>query len=118
MLGYGVVAKMVDYRSRRAQLGRIALCAMFTLSLAACGGSETKSDAQASDSSDSPPALTPTASTNNIPILDGEPPLVAKAGVAYRFIPSASDADNDALTFSITGMPTWASFDAASGALT
>ncbi|MEJ0038468.1 MAG: putative Ig domain-containing protein [Gammaproteobacteria bacterium] len=50
-------------------------------------------------------------------MLDGEPALTAKAGVAYSFVPSASDADQDPLTFSITGMPAWATFDTATGAL-
>jgi hypothetical protein len=36
----------------------------------------------------------------------------------YSFVPVASDADQDVLTFSINNMPSWASFDSASGALT
>jgi hypothetical protein len=36
-------------------------------------------------------------------------------GTAYSFKPVASDADGDPLTFTITGKPSWATFDASSG---
>lgn len=51
-------------------------------------------------------------------MLDGSPALQAKAGTAYSFAPSASDADNDALSFTIEGKPSWASFNVANGTLT
>ncbi len=38
-------------------------------------------------------------------------------GLQYRFQPSAFDTNGGTLTFSITGKPGWASFDAATGAL-
>jgi hypothetical protein len=38
-------------------------------------------------------------------------------GEFYEFVPSAADADGDALEFSITRKPAWASFDRASGRL-
>ena len=37
--------------------------------------------------------------------------------VPYAFQPSASDPDGDALTFTITGRPRWATFDTATGRL-
>ena len=37
--------------------------------------------------------------------------------VAYSFQPSASDANGDALTFSITNKPSWATFNPATGML-
>ena len=43
---------------------------------------------------------------------------MAQAGVDYSFVPSASDADDDTLMFSITGKPAWATFNAMNGALT
>src|SRR5689334_1001865 len=114
---------MMDYRSHRARLGRLALCATLTLSLAACGGgAETKPDATSTSSTDTPsvPALTPPADStppvaNNIPVLDGQPELTAQAGKSYSFVPSVSDDDNDTLTFSISGKPDWATFDAMNG---
>lgn len=42
---------------------------------------------------------------------------MAVVGQAYSFQPSASDADGNALTFSITGIPAWASFNQSTGRL-
>ncbi len=56
-------------------------------------------------------------SSNNPPTITGDPQTSVEAGSAYAFTPQASDADGDALTFDISGMPGWASFDAASGSL-
>jgi hypothetical protein len=39
------------------------------------------------------------------------------AGQSYSFQPSASDADQDRLTFTVANLPRWAAFDAASGRL-
>ena len=36
----------------------------------------------------------------------------------YSFAPSATDPDGDPLTFSISNLPAWASFDSATGSLT
>jgi hypothetical protein len=38
-------------------------------------------------------------------------------GVAYSFQPSATDADNNTLTFSISGKPAWATFSTTTGLL-
>lgn len=40
------------------------------------------------------------------------------AGQAYSFQPSASDADGDTLTFSVTNLPAWASFNQTTGRIT
>ena len=40
------------------------------------------------------------------------------AGQAYSFQPSASDPNNDTLTFSVTGLPAWAAFNASTGRVT
>jgi hypothetical protein len=39
------------------------------------------------------------------------------AGATYSFLPSASDPDGDALSFSISGKPEWATFTPSTGAL-
>jgi hypothetical protein len=39
------------------------------------------------------------------------------SGQAYSFRPTASDPDGQTLTFSVSGKPAWASFDAGTGAL-
>jgi hypothetical protein len=55
--------------------------------------------------------------TNNAPTISGTPATSVVADTPYRFVPSARDADGNALTFTITGRPAWAAFDAATGAL-
>ena len=57
------------------------------------------------------------APTNGMPKISGQPETQASEGTAYRFTPNASDPDGDSLTFSITGRPAWASFDATTGTL-
>lgn len=58
------------------------------------------------------------ATGNNPPVISGTPPPSVVIGQNYAFTPTASDADGDPLTFSIQGKPGWATFAAASGALT
>lgn len=63
-----------------------------------------------SPSNEPPPA-------NRQPGLSGEPPANAMLGKIYSFTPSASDPDGDSLTFGVTNLPTWASFDPDTGNL-
>ena len=60
----------------------------------------------------------PVAPTNNPPSISGTPSTAAKAGQPYAFAPTASDPDGQALTFTISGRPSWAAFDTRTGALT
>jgi len=55
--------------------------------------------------------------TNRPPTISGTPATNAKQGTAYAFQPTAADADNDALTFTIANRPTWATFNASTGRL-
>ncbi|MET0029467.1 MAG: FG-GAP-like repeat-containing protein [Candidatus Thiodiazotropha sp.] len=54
---------------------------------------------------------------NRPPSIGGSPETTVPGYQSYRFVPSASDADNDTLVFSIVNQPVWASFDPASGEL-
>jgi Putative Ig domain len=54
---------------------------------------------------------------NRAPAISGTPSTSATVGQAYLFQPTASDADGDTLTFSITGRPSWASFNQSTGRL-
>ena len=58
------------------------------------------------------------SAANTAPTISGTPTTQISAGDAYSFVPTASDSDGDTLTFSIQNLPSWASFDPASGALT
>lgn len=54
---------------------------------------------------------------NRAPTISGSPATSVQATRAYSFTPSASDADNDRLTYSIVNRPTWASFSTSTGRL-
>lgn len=55
--------------------------------------------------------------TNTVPTISGTPLTSLQQDTSYRFVPSASDADGDPLTFSIANRPRWATFDGATGTL-
>src|SRR4051812_29460493 len=83
----------------------IVLVAITTLTLAACGGGE-ESQSNAPGGHNLPP------------IIAGTPVTTLAAGSFYSFTPAAGDPDGDALTFSATNVPSWATFNSATGALT
>jgi hypothetical protein len=58
-----------------------------------------------------------TSSTNSAPTISGTPPTSVAAGASYSFRPTASDANGDSLTFSITNKPVWATFSTSTGQL-
>ncbi|MCL4792305.1 MAG: hypothetical protein KJ040_09675, partial [Gammaproteobacteria bacterium] len=55
--------------------------------------------------------------TNLPPVISGTPTTSINAGQAYNFLPSASDPNGNALTFSISNKPAWATFDTGTGRL-
>jgi len=55
--------------------------------------------------------------TNSAPVINGAPTTNIQTGILYSFTPTASDVDNDTLTFSISNKPAWASFNTSTGAL-
>jgi hypothetical protein len=78
--------------------------------LAACGGGGGSGSATS--------ARSDAGSGNSAPTITGAAPASATAGKDYSFKPSATDADKDKVTFTIANKPSWAAFDAATGALT
>ena len=52
---------------------------------------------------------------NSAPTISGAPANAVKTGDNYSFTPSASDSDGDSLSFSVTNLPRWASFDSRTG---
>jgi len=65
------------------------------------------------------PTFTITVGTapNRVPTISGTPVTSVLQGTAYSFQPTASDADGDALTFSVTNKPAWATFSTTTGRL-
>ena len=59
----------------------------------------------------------PPGPSNSAPQISGNPATAINIGDDYSFIPTASDPDGDSLTFSIANMPSWASFNSATGEL-
>lgn len=57
------------------------------------------------------------ASGNSAPTIAGSPASATKYGEMYEFVPNASDADGDTLTFDVQGKPSWANFDLSTGRL-
>jgi hypothetical protein len=55
--------------------------------------------------------------SNQAPTINGSPATSILAGSSYSFTPNASDPDGDALSFSISGRPSWTSFDSTTGRL-
>ena len=99
--------------------GMLGLCC--ALALAACNGAQdTHADqappvAQSPDPAPQPPVSTPGSGAG--PQISGSPSVRAVAGQPYSFQPTATDADDDHLSFAVSGMPTWASFDSKTGRL-
>jgi len=54
---------------------------------------------------------------NRAPTISGSPASFVEAGSMYQFLPSATDADGDPLTFTIANRPDWATFNVATGFL-
>ena len=71
------------------------------------GNSSTTSVASASDAPSSAAPI----------VLQGIPATAVSAGNKYVFTPTVA-ADNGTLSFTLTGLPAWASFDAGTGTLT
>jgi hypothetical protein len=57
------------------------------------------------------------ATSNRAPTISGNPARSVLVGNAYNFQPSASDADGNTLTFSISNAPGWATFNTSNGRL-
>ena len=55
--------------------------------------------------------------SNSAPQIGGTPAGSVAEDSAYVFLPSASDADGDSLTFTISNRPAWASFNPGTGRL-
>jgi hypothetical protein len=98
-------------RRTEARASRWAAVLGLGLLLAACGGDEGGGDAGGGGGGGG-------GGGNNSPTIGGSPDTQVMESTAYSFEPNAQDADGDALTFSIQNLPSWASFDEATGAMT
>lgn len=64
------------------------------------------------------PTPTPTpVPVNTAPTISGSAPAQVMVNSAYQFKAAGADADGDALTYSVSNLPGWASFNASTGTL-
>jgi hypothetical protein len=85
--------------------------------LAGCGGGGAPIVGNSGTSAATGTTTPPTSTPQNIKLtLSGSPATHVVAGSAYVFQPSASE-NAGTVTFSITGQPSWATFNAATGEL-
>jgi len=85
-------------------------CALLLSVLSACGSVQTTSQGGVSSIAES-------VSDPQPPVVTGVPLTSAQVGVLYDYTPGVSDPLSSALTFDITNMPSWATFDTATGEL-
>jgi hypothetical protein len=91
---------------------------LLALSLAACLEEETQAQAD--------PEAPPPASPAPLPLPSNQPPTIddlstvftVLAGSEIQVMATASDPDNDLLTFTLANRPAWVTFDTSSGMLT
>ena len=62
-------------------------------------------------------SVTVESAPNQAPVISGSPASSVTAGQAYSFVPTASDPDGQALSFSIVNRPSWATFSTSTGRL-
>jgi hypothetical protein len=84
------------------------------LSLAACGGAGDPQPG-AGPAPLQPPTTPPV--DNQPPQISGAPLAATTVDSAWRFEPSASDADGDAMQFFVENAPPWMAFDPSTGVL-
>ena len=101
--------------SRFLQRSRLALLGL-TLSVfvAACSGVGV-SQGSGSDQTSAPSSVPGNA--DSALVISGTPAASVVAGQAYAFTPTASGPDGASLSFTVTNLPSWATFDSASGQL-
>src|SRR5262249_43353816 len=57
----------------------------------------------------------PPGGGNRAPTISGTPLTSVMQGTAYSFTPTGADADGNTLTFSVTNLPAWATFNSSTG---
>jgi len=92
-----------------AKLKIVTMAAMAAVAMSGCldlGGSTDDATL---------PGVTPPVGGVNPPSISGQPAGAVTMGTNYSFTPTASDPDGDRLTFSVQGLPRWATFNIATG---
>jgi len=93
------------------RLSRVLLIMLLTAAMSGCPSKEEANTNSISSNNTAP-------SGNAAPTISGSPDNAVMTGDVYSFTPSANDANGDALTFSVSSLPRWASFNSSTGRLT
>jgi Putative Ig domain len=112
MAGLPGLRALMSVRARTLLLALVVVNA--SIALNACGGGGSDTATVAATPASPPPATSPPAG-NTAPTISGTPLASVMEGTLYTFTPSAHDADGDPLTFRVTNLPGWATFDTATG---
>jgi hypothetical protein len=115
---------MMQYKEGARQFGNTITLAFAALVLSGClektsgeGGSFSQPGSATTTPGTTTPGTTDPAPTNSAPTISGSPATAVIVGDMYSFTPTASDANGDTLTFSVANLPSWASFNSATGKL-
>jgi hypothetical protein len=106
-----IVGTWLKVGLKRGGLVALAMAGVVTAGCGGGGGGGSGSDAKASGTNGT------SASGNSAPTISATPSAQAAIGAPYTLAPQASDADGDALAFSIQNKPSWAEFSTATGQL-
>lgn len=100
-------------RVGRSVFATLLMCILGSTLSACGGGGEAGSSAPAVAA-----ATTSTSGSNHAPTISGLPATSLTLGTGYNFTPAAVDVDGNALSFSISNKPSWATFNTLTGSLT
>jgi hypothetical protein len=114
----GLPGKGLTARGARLRKTAAAATACVAVALLCACGSDGDDPAPAQPATGQQPPTGSQPAGNRAPTIGGSPQGTILVGQPYNFAPTAADADNNTLTFTITNKPAWASFDTATGKLT
>jgi hypothetical protein len=96
----------------KLQVTKAGCLIALALLTAACGGG---GDGETAQNNSPPPGP---GGGNAPPTIQGQPGTSVAAGQAYNFSPTANDSNGDTLTFTAANLPSWASLNKSTGAVT
>jgi len=97
-----------------APIALLAILAVGSAALSGCNGSD---DAATGANATGTSGATGAVLNNAPPTIQGSAITTATVGTVYSFQPKATDPNEQAITFSVTNKPAWATFNAGTGQL-
>jgi hypothetical protein len=116
--GYDVLVDGVDTNDRYRTTEFTATIAGLDLEVSHCFSIQSRYVASDNFPTSNQVCTEAQVSENQAPSISGTPEASVEVGATYSFTPSADDPDNDGLVFRVNNLPTWASFNDETGAIT